>query len=212
MKTFESIHFDSLRCRKEAIKLRRWLDQNPTLDENGQILPFFRANRHLAGFVGSDGGTLNRCDRIAFEHPLFCDFVCDLVVGDSSRHAYCFIEFEDAGPMSLFIKRGKKVTREWSPRFERGFSQIVDWYHKLDDMRRSDDLVTRFGSRTITFSGLLVIGRDHHLIAGERERLIWRRSNVVVSSRRIECVTLDELADDLQARLETFFDAKRKQH
>ncbi len=142
---------------------------------------------------------------MVLKSPLFGDFCCDLVVGDFARHAYCFIEFEDAGPTSLFIKRGKKATREWSPRFERGFSQIVDWFHKLDDMRRSDDLVTRFGSRTITFSGVLIIGRDHHLHAGERERLIWRRSHVVVSSRRIDCVTLDELVDDLHARLEAFF-------
>jgi hypothetical protein len=201
MKTLESFQIDPRRCRKEATQLRRWLAQNPALDEKEQILPFFRGHRQVAAFGGSYGRILNRYDRIAFEYPLFGDFTCDLIVGDSARHVYCLIEFEDAGPTSLFIKRGKKVTREWSPRFERGYRQIIDWFHKLDDMRRSDDLVTRFGSRTATFSGVLVIGRDHHLQAGERERLVWRRSNVVVSSQRIECVTLDELADDFQARL-----------
>ncbi len=201
MKVLETFQVDARRCRKEATELRRWLARNPSLDEKKHILPFFRGHRQVAAFVASYGRILSRFDRIAYEYPLFGDFTCDLIVGDSARHAYCLVEFEDAGPASLFIRRGKKATREWSPRFERGFSQIIDWFHKLDDLRRSDDLVMRFGSRTPSFSGVLVIGRDHHLNAGERERLVWRRSNVVVSSRRIECVTLDELADDFQARL-----------
>jgi Shedu protein SduA, C-terminal len=208
MKTLEPFRIDFQRCRREVTALRRWLARNPILEEKEQILPFFRAHRHLAALVGSYGQVVHRCDRIAFEYPLFGDYCCDLVVGDFSRQAYCFIEFEDAGPTSLFIKRGPKATREWSPRFERGFSQIVDWFHKLDDMRRSDDLVTRFGSRTIMFSGVLVVGRDHHLDAGERERLVWRRYNVVVSSRRIDCVTFDELVDHLHARLEAFVNPK----
>ena len=95
---------------------------------------------------------------------------------------------------------GEEGDPRWSPRFEHGYSQIIDWFHKLDDMRSSDDLVMRFGSRTPSFSG----ARDRSgppSEGRERERLVWRRSNVVVSSRQIECVTLDELADDLQARL-----------
>jgi hypothetical protein len=142
-------------------------------------------------------------------YPLFGDFTCDLVAGDSARNAYCLIEFEDAGPASCFIKRGKRSTRYWSPRFEHGYSQIIDWFHKLDDMRRSDDLVARFGGRSVNFSAALVIGRDQHLQPGELERLVWRRANVIVASRRIECVTLDELARDLEDRLAAFLDAKK---
>jgi hypothetical protein len=111
--------------------------------------------------------------------------------------------------VSLFIKRGKRVTRDWSPRFEHGYSQIIDWFHKLDELRRSDDLVTRFGGRSIHFSGVLVIGRDQHLQPGEFERLEWRRANAVVASRRIECVTYDELARDLEDRLATFLIAEK---
>src|SRR4051794_13517061 len=105
MKAFESFHFEPTRCRKEVAELRRWLARNPILDEKRQILPFFRQRRQLSAFVASYGQDLDDYDRIAFEYPLFGDFTCDLVVGDSARNAYCLIEFEDAGPTSLFIKR-----------------------------------------------------------------------------------------------------------
>jgi hypothetical protein len=60
--------------------------------------------------------------------------------------------------------------------------------------------------------GLLVIGRDRYLLPGERERLEWRRSNVVVASQAIHVVTFDGLAEDLQAGLETFPLGARAEH
>ena len=209
MKAFETLVFDPIRCRQEVAELREWLVRHPVLYEKRQILPFFRARRHLSAFIGSYGQDVDCYDRIAFEYPLFGDFTCDLVVGDSARGAYCLIEFEDAGPTSLFIQRGKRVTRDWSPRLEHGYSQLIDWFHKLDDMRRSDDLVLRFGSRSLTFSGVLVIGRDQHLKPGELERLSWRRANVVVASQLIQCRTFDGLVEKLESRLATILDATR---
>jgi hypothetical protein len=204
MKTFEPFTFDPPQCRKEVGDLGRWLERRPQLDEKKHILPFFRRRRQLAAFIAAYSPSLVRLDRIAYEYPLFGDFACDLVVGDSARRAYCFIEFEDAGPNSLFVKQGRKATREWSPRFDHGYSQIIDWFHKLDDFRRSDDFVTRFGSRSVHYSGVLVVGRDQYLLPGERERLEWRQNNVVVGSRHVKCVTLDGLLADLQGRLEAF--------
>ena len=55
-----------------------------------------------------------------------------MVVGDASSHAYCFIEFEDATETSIF-KKTPKLTPEWSPRFEHGFSQLVDWILWLEN-------------------------------------------------------------------------------
>ena len=54
------------------------------------------------------------------------NFLSDLVVGDSVTQSYCFVEFEEAAPTSLFVSKPDISTPEWSPRFERGFSQIVD--------------------------------------------------------------------------------------
>ena len=76
------------------------------------------------------------CDLLAYEYPLFGDFRCDLAVADSVTRACTFVEFEDAGPRSLFVQHGDKATREWSPRFDHGYSQVVNWFYKLQDMIR----------------------------------------------------------------------------
>jgi hypothetical protein len=193
MKIFEYLDFDIAQCRQEVGELRAWLNAHPTLGERA-IRDFFRRRRHLSAFIASSNPNVNRYDRIAFEDPLFGDFTCDLVVGDSAEGAFCFVEFEDAGPQSLFIRRGKKATREWSPRFDHGYSQIIDWFHKLDDMEKSSDYASRFGAATIRHSGVLIVGRDQYLDPGERERLVWRSDHVVVASRVIQCMTFDRLA------------------
>lgn len=204
MKTFESVNFDRKRCIEEVSALRKWLGRNAVLEERKQILPFFRKRRFLSAFLGSYGRDLISFDRIAFELSLFGDFACDLVVGDSARNAYCFIEFEDAAPNSLFVKQGRRATREWSSRFDHGFSQIIDWFCKLDDMKKSDAFAALFGARSICSTGILVVGRNHDLLAGETERLEWRRNNVLVGSQIIECLTFDRLLADLQTRLKGF--------
>jgi hypothetical protein len=53
-------------------------------------------------------------------------------------------------------------------------------------------------------TGALVIGRDQHRRAGERERLRWRREHVIVNSKRIFCVTYGELLEDLESRLDWY--------
>lgn len=204
MKTFQPLTFDPVRCRKEAREFQKWLARRPLLDEKKHILPFFQKRQHLAALIGAYNPNVIRFNRLAFEYALFGDFTCDLVVGDAMKHSYSFIEFEDARPNSLFVKQGKKATREWSPRLDHGCSQIVDWFYKLEDMKKSDDFVARFEARSINYSGILVVGRDQYLLHGEWERLKWRRDNVVVASRNIRIVTFDELLEDLRGRLETF--------
>jgi hypothetical protein len=96
---------------------RDWLDASLLLGEK-PILDFFRCERHLSAFIASYNPNINRFDRFAFEYPLFGDFTCDLVVGDSDGSAFCFVEFEDARPQSSFARRGKKFTRAWPARFD----------------------------------------------------------------------------------------------
>src|SRR5207244_1753887 len=113
------------------------------------------------------------------------------------------LEFEDAGPDSIFKRPGKRHAREWAPRFDRGYSQIIDWFGKLRDMEKSDEFEARFGARAIDFIGTLVVGRSRHFQPGEQRRLDWRRRSVIVDSKKIQCVTFDELLADLSYRLET---------
>jgi Domain of unknown function (DUF4263) len=58
---------------------------------------------------------------------------------------------------------------------------------------------------SIQFVALLVIGRDRFL--GEtslRERMTWRSEQVVVASRKVNCVTYDQLYRDLSVRAKVF--------
>lgn len=160
MKFFEPLTFDGKGCLKELRALRKWLERRPHLSEQKHILPFFRKRAMLSAFLGSYNPDVIRFDRLAFELSLFGDFTCDLAVGDSVKNAYSFIEFEDAGPNSLFVKQGAKATRAWSPRFDHGYSQIIDWFYKLDDMKKTDAFVACFGARTISCTGILVVERE----------------------------------------------------
>lgn len=207
MKTFESIDFKPSKCRKELKELKHLLDTNDSLKERQDILPFFRKRHHLSVFVGSYIPNIISFDRLAFEYPIYGDFACDLAIGDSQTNTYCFVEFENATPNSIFQKQGKKATPEWSSRFEHGFSQVVDWFWKLDDMSRSTDFKSKFGADFVKYHGLLVLGRSHYLDYAEQQRLKWRLDRVLVNSKHIFCVTFDELYTDLDTRLKIYPDA-----
>lgn len=140
-------------------------------------------------------------DLVAHEYDLFGDFTCDLVIGDSVRKTFCFVEFEDAKKDSIFQKTSGRATPKWSNRFEQGFSQIVDWMYKLADLEKSDAFETRFGTRSIDFMGALIIGRDKYLSASENRRLKWREKFVLINSQRVHCLTFDELLQVLENKL-----------
>jgi hypothetical protein len=203
MTMLQPINFSYDQCLKETRELQSFLGTNQSLKERDDILPFFKARKHLSAFMGMYSSQVVKYDRVAHEYPLFGDFVCDLVVGDWGRRGYVFVEFENAAPNSIFVKKKKDVP-EWSPRFEHGFSQILDWFYKLDDQRHASDFAQRFGDRIIHISGLLLVGRKEDFGPRERDRLKWRQQHVAVNGNMIHCVTFDDLCDDMLTRLATF--------
>lgn len=209
MKSFLQLDFNPSICRAELAELKQLLESKRGLSERDDILPFFRERHHLSAFVGSYHPKINRFDRIAFEYDLFGDFSADLVVGDSLKKSFCFVEFEEAASNSIFISKAGKSSPEWSPRFEKGFSQIVDWFWKLDDLQKTEDFENRFNSRSIDYMALLIIGRNEDLQSRERKRLAWRQQNLLVSSKHIYCLTFDELYDDLSFCLDKYMFAPR---
>jgi hypothetical protein len=204
MKRLEPITIDLNRCQHELAAFKILLDRHEsgTLREKEHVLPFFRENRNLAALVGYLRSDCVLVDRIAYEFDVFGDHAADLVVGDSTRQAYGFVEFEEAAPDSIFRKEAKKSTLTWASRYERGYSQIIDWFWKLSDLARTDTLRHRFeGANSIRYHGLLVVGRTNHLEPLERDRLSWRRDRVVVDSKHIYCLRFDELYNDLRDKL-----------
>jgi hypothetical protein len=104
------------------------------------------------------------------------------------------IEFEDGRLQSIFKPSQTGNTRVWSPRFEHGFSQIIDWYTMLDDLKKSQRFKRDFGDGHVRFSAMLIIGRDAGFTnAHDRFRLDWRTDKVTVDSNSVLCVTFDEL-------------------
>jgi hypothetical protein len=200
MKSLKPFRFDAAACQKELDGFKSLLAADRELGESSDILPFFRENEQLSAFLGSYHPSIHCCDLIAFEFQLFGDYACDLVVGDSNSHAYLFVEFEDAKSNSLFVKK-RRETPEWSPRFEHGFGQLVDWLHKLDDLSRTQSLRGIFGAYAIMPMMMLAIGRNSTMGTRERDRLAWRQEKVLVDSRTIYCKTFDMLHADLQIRL-----------
>ncbi len=203
MKEFLKVSFNPQQCSQEILALRNLLQSKTDLAENQDLKPFFESHQQLAVFLGTYSPSLLQFDLLSFQYQLFGDFSCDIVVGDSRRQCYGFVELEEAMDTSIFHRQGKKATPEWSRCFEHGISQITDWFWKLDDMASTDDFEARFGRRRAFYFGLLVVGRRPALASPrEWQRWDWRRRKVVVNSLPIIHVTYDELCEDLLARLE----------
>jgi hypothetical protein len=199
---FERLDFSADRCRRSLAEFGTLLAERTELSERGDVLDFFRSRRDLSGFIGVYNGYLGTPDLLRHEYDLFGDFVCDLVVGDSRSSAFTFVEFEDAQPNSVFDHATGRATPPWSRRFEHGFSQLVDWFWKLDDLKRTDDFIDRFGAGPIRATGVLVVGRREPLREREARRLRWRLDKVMIDSHHIFQLTYDDLFDDLLYRLE----------
>jgi hypothetical protein len=203
MPDFQPYVFDLAAYRQEVHELKQLLDSSADLGEK-EILKFFKPRCHVRALIGHYNPSFSSPDRLAWEYPIFGDFRCDFAVGDWNQKTYTFVECEDARPKSLFIKQGAKATRAWSPSLDAGYSQIIDWFYKLNVMTNTPDMEARFGKRAISYTGVLIVGRNQHLQGGERERLEWRREHVVVNSKHIFCVTYDQLLEDLLFRLEKY--------
>lgn len=190
-------------ARNEVEELRVLLDSS---DDHGEAVfrAFFEPRLHLRALVGLYTPELFLPNRLAWEYPIFGDFRCDFAVGDSVRGAYTFVEYEDARPNSLFVRQGEKSTRAWSPRLESGYSQIIDWFYKLQVMTDTPDMEARLGKRSVHYTGVLIIGRDKYLLDGEQLRLNWRKDRVIVNSMRVLCITYDRLLSDLSFFLDRY--------
>lgn len=203
MKPLTSFTFDIDVCVTELAAFEALLASKFELSESDDILPFFRQNRHLLAYIGSFVPSMASFNRLDPEYSLYGDFRADAIIGDWDKKSFCVIEFEDARKSSIF-KQSMRSTKDWSPRFEHGFSQVLDWLWKIDDFRQTRMGASIFGIDSFQFMGMLVIGRDAFLDDIDRARLTWRMSKVVVDSQKIVCLTFDQLARELRSSLHTY--------
>jgi len=203
-KDLEPIAFDPKQCRKELAAFKKLLDNKEALAERADIQAFFKARKQLSAFLGATIPRLGIADCLAHEFPIQGDYAADVMLGNRGMKAFCAVEFENGNPGSIFTKVPSKSTREWSRRFEHGFSQLVDWFHALDDLKKTDRFAKDFGQGHIRFIGLIILGRSTDLTDYDKSRLAWRSEKVLVDSHPIECMTYDGLYEHLSFRISFF--------
>lgn len=202
MKELSLITFDAAQCRKGLDALRKLLATKKELTESKDIQPLFKKFPQLAAFLGTRVPGLLDADRLAFEFGVFGDFTADLVIGNSERKVFCAVEFEDARPTSALRKVQGRAQKEWGPRLEHGFGQLVDWFFTFDDHKNSAAITQLFGEGHVEFSGMLLVGRSADLTDHDRQRLRWRSDRVAINTHKILCYTYDELLQALTAQWE----------
>src|SRR5260370_3820620 len=151
MKKFKPVALEFRLCSQHVDAFEELLTRKDKLSEQHDVVPFLKKYEQLAVLMGMFNSRISWVDRIAWEFDIFGDFACDLAVGEKDRGAYCLIEFEDAASNSVFQKQGEKATREWGKRFDHGYSQAIDWAHKLDDLRRTKSVLARFDQLEVTY-------------------------------------------------------------
>jgi hypothetical protein len=202
MRKFEPITLDLGALNAELDELEAFLKKNPRLQERKHVLPFFGKRRQLCAALGLLNGNISLPDRVATELKLFGDFVCDAATGDSQQHAYTLVEFEDATEYSVLRKLRKGNMKSWSPRFEHGFSQLVDWAWRLTEEGSASAAYRRiFEKDNVTVQLLLVVGRDADLTPDDVARLEWRANSISLGSFRMSCTTFDGVLNSLRRRL-----------
>jgi hypothetical protein len=201
MKRFESFTLDRVAVWDELAAFETLLGPDTSaLSERADILPFFRQNLNLASLLGFGKSHLITPDVLKPEFSLVGDHACDMAVGEKrdGKGLFCFVEFEDAEPGSVF-RQGTKGTPDWSPRLEHGFSQIVDWFYALADQSQTRLFRDFFDTDLADYCGVLVIGRDGFLTDSMRTRLRWRSQNTLIGGKPISILTFDQLLRDLRA-------------
>lgn len=200
MKIFNDIKLDVSKASQELSAFISLLNTKKDLSEAGDLMPIFKQSDHLCALISTYVPQFVEPDKLAFEFDLFGDFACDIVIGDSKRGIYLLVELEDARPNSIF-KQTTKYAPDWSTRLDHGYSQLIDWFWKLEDARQTLDFEHKFSTRSAVFHGLLLIGRMEGMSDREMARLKWRQDRVVVNSNKVGIITFDQLATDLAGRL-----------
>lgn len=209
MKNFINHSFSLSECEKELVKYDKLLKRKKPLKEREDILPFFRKNKNLAILIGYLNAEMTRRTELAFEYPFWGDFTCDLAIADPDKFSFCFIEFEDCGKNSVFKSVSKKSTKEYGARFEKGFSQIIDWFCRIDGHKNTGEIKKTFGADTISYIGVLIIGRSNDINPKNHERLKWRQTNLLIANTKIQYLTFDDLKHHFENTINNIKDMKK---
>lgn len=206
-----SCNFNIKECDLQLQELQTFLENNLEIKESGEdgLLKFFSERPNLILLLGYWHFGLEPAYYKAELRLFGNEFRADFVVADRQRRKFVFVEFENADRYSIFSPKSKNsnsgnISYEWSDRYEHGLSQVIDWYYRMDDFERTNKFEEYFGHREISYTGLLVIGRDQFIYeSGLMQRFRWRSSKTVINSKPLHCMTFDQLLEESLEKIAT---------
>lgn len=144
-------------------------------------------------------------DRLSFELSLGGNYFPDLVIGDANNKDLVLVEFEGAERHQIYSRQKRdEQYPDFSPKFRVGFSQLLDWVHRLKDASEENKL-DWFTFLPKTVRTVLVIGRDselgEHPNSQEQRRLESLAQSLMPGNNRLFIVTYDQLVVQVSARL-----------
>ena len=193
--------YDIPLVRQAISEFRILLNTHIELEEKKHLQPFFKKHPVLIFLLAGLGRvSRTKVDEYEFEFDLWQDLVCDIGIGDSEANTYCLIELEGAQKNSLFKNKPKNYPK-YSDRLECGYSQIIDWFFKIDELKNTSGIKRRFAGEYPRVNAVLIIGRSHFLNTDlERNRFNWRRDNTLIGAKNVNCLTYDELLEYFESK------------
>ena len=110
MSDFTSVSIDLSTVSEEIHEFQELLDANTSLQEQDDLLPFFRARPQLTAWLGTVNPDLVRPDSVAYEYEIFGRYQADILVGDTTQGRFTLVELEDASTDSVFKNRERTST------------------------------------------------------------------------------------------------------
>ncbi len=205
-----TVNFSYALIKPAIAAFRLLLNTHHELEEKRDVQPFFKRHEELIPLLAELGRvSRSNVDEYEFEFDLWQDLVCDIGIGDSKSNTYCLIELEAAKRNSIFKNKPKNYPK-YSDRLECGYSQIIDWFFKIDEMKNTSSIRRRFAGDYPRVNAVLIIGRSHVLDTDlERNRFNWRRDNTLIGAKNVNCLTYDELLEYFESKTNEMEDYKR---
>lgn len=208
---FKDIIFDKVQCQKEINDVKVLFSNTPDIDEtkgkgsySGGLQGIFRNRTQLFALMGKIvfGEIATKWN----DEVKFGNFRADFIIANDKKNKVCLIEFENAKMESIFRKKthsDKTITYEWAPRFEHGYSQILDWkYYSIEE---KTSLKNDFQVHPKEIEFALCIGWNKHLQQSNfQERFDFRKNKVTVESKTFYCMCFDSFVDELQEKLNLY--------
>jgi hypothetical protein len=195
------IKFKAKPIQQAIAAFKLLLNTHHELEEKKDLQPFFKEHIALIPLLAELGRvSRSNVDECEFEFDLWQDLLCDIGIGDSKSNTYCLIELEAAKKNSIFKNKPKNYPK-YSDRLECGYSQIIDWFFKIDEMKSTSTIKRRFSGDYPRVNAVLIIGRAHFLTTdSERHRFNWRRDNTLIGAKNVNCLTYDELLEYFETK------------